>query len=220
MLRQEEIYKIKYNLGINVTGVGAEPYVAFSAILEKAIEPYLVDFSTTSTTVVVASTSGVATSFNITLASNPPITGLTLQNVAFVVGTTVLVDAGPLQETSQIYFMNGLVASMFLLNSHGQTGAYPIALYGSEQMIRNILQRIDAVEAQMLNVSPLTAGVQKVDEVELVPSARGRHSSKDKFESLLQQRESHRRELASSLGVPYFPDFMSASRGRGLVELY
>ena len=60
-LRPEEILRIKYQLGVSVTLIGAEPYITYLAVFDKAIQPYIIDPSTTSTTAVVAGTTQAIT---------------------------------------------------------------------------------------------------------------------------------------------------------------
>lgn len=215
-LRDEEVVRIKAELGYNITGVGADVYIAYTAVFDRAVQPYLIDPSTTSSTAVTAVAGGASVA--LTLASNPPSLSSTQSN-AFVVGSKVVVDVGAAQETSIITSLNGLSATMVLANAH--SGTYPVVLQGAEQFIRDILTRIDAIQAEMLNVAPKTAGLQAlVGELEFVSggSSRGR-PGRNKFEELLFQRTIARRDLAAAIGVPYLADVRGRSGGQ-LTELY
>jgi hypothetical protein len=212
-LRNEEILRIKYELSYNVTGIGAEPYITYSAIFDKAVQPYLIDISTTSSTAVIAATSGASVA--LTVASNPASISAT-QAVSFVAGSAVIVDVGPNQETSIIQSVSGLNFTMLLFLAH--SGTYPVLLNGAEQTIRDILTRLDAIKSEMLNVAPKTAGMEQVDEVRMFSRRKGSVNVQDKFASLLFQRDTARRDLAGALGVPYLQDVRKNSGTR--IEAY
>lgn len=214
-LTNEEILRLKLELGYNVTLVGADVYITYTAVFDRAVQPYLIDVSTTSSTTVLAFTGG--TPVVVTLASNPVSTTST-QAVSFIVGTRVVVDVGPAQETSIITSMSGLDATMTLANAH--SGTYSVRLFGSEQFIRDILKRIDAIQAEMLNVAPLTAGLGSlVGEIDFVHGGTGRWGGRNKFDDLLFQRTTARRDLAAALGLPYLGDLRQTA-GQQQTELY
>lgn len=217
-LKIEEIIEIKAELGYNVTGVGAEVYIGYSSVFDRAVQPYLIDYGTTSTTAVAAASGGASVS--ITLVANPAVTGSDTQTTAFVVGSTVLVDVGAAQESAIITRLSGLTATMVLANAHGVgTTSYPIVLYGAEGYIRDILTRIRAIRSALGGVAIKTAGVEQVDEVKLSASERGRTKTRNKFDDLIQQREIARMDLAAALGVPYSSP-MRRRGGSGLIEIY
>lgn len=204
-LRYDEVLRCKSECGYNVVGVGAEAYGlnSYNAMFEKAIEPYLTDYATTSSTAVTANASGATVA--ITLASNPTIAGLANQTLAFVQGAKISVDVGPAFETSSIQVISGLTAYCLLYNAHGANGSYPIVLCGAEQVIRDYIARLDVIKDELTNVAPYSAGVETVEgKTKLYASMPQR--SRDKFESLLAQRLQARRDLAGALGIPYLPD--------------
>jgi hypothetical protein len=203
MLRVEEILRIKRECGFNVVGNGAEAYGlgGYAAVFEKAIEPYLFDLGTTSATQVSAA--GGPTVTSLLLASNPPIMGLTNQTQAFVQGSLIVVDVGPCQEQYvTILALNGLMATVLLSQAHGQYGSYPVLVQGAEFAIRDILTRIDTINAQLSGVAPMTAGVEKASEVTLSAAEKGRRGKRNKFDDLNAQRDLARKDLAAALGVP------------------
>lgn len=212
-LRNEEIVRLKYELGMNVTGVGAEVYIGYVAIFDRAVQPYLIDVGTTSNTAVTASPTGA--SVPITVLVNPVSTTST-QALSFVPGSQVVVDVGPNQETTIVQSVAALALTVQLFNAH--TGTYPVILQGAEQIIRDIFTRLDVIKSELTNVAPKTAGISKVDEAEFVPRKAGREKSFDKFGSLMWQRDEARRDLAGALGIPYLKDVRKASGGR--MELY
>lgn len=211
-LRNEEILRLKFELGYNITGVGAEPYISYAAVFDRAVQPYLVDSGTTSTTTVAASAAGAAVA--VTLAANPASITAT-QALSFVPGSNVVVDVGPLQETSVILSMSGLVVTLTLTLTHGPA-SYPVLLNGGEQTIRDIFTRLDNIKSIMTSLAPLTAGVRKVDEAELFSSSK--RKSMSRFDELVYQRTVARRDLAGALGVAYIPDVRT--RGGASFEVY
>ncbi len=203
-LRNEEVVRCKWELGYNVTGVGAEFYISYQPIFDRAIQPYLIDVGTTSTTAVVAATAGALVA--VTVAANPASVSDT-QSLAFVVGGNVVVGHGVSQETSVIESISGLALTMNLFKAH--SGTYSVRVQGAEQIIRDCFDRLDQIKAEMLNVAPKTAGLAAVTgELEFFSSGRNnRKGGKSKFEDLLFQRTMARRDLAGALGVPYLGDF-------------
>jgi hypothetical protein len=213
-LRPEEIDRIKYELGVPVTRVGAEPYISYVAVFDRAIQPYLYDASTTSSTAVTAAPAGALVS--ITLAANPAAAsgvGLTFQ-----AGSYVVVDVGPAEETTVLQSITGLVAQCYLVNAH--VGTYGVWPQGAEWIVRNIVDRIDAINTQLQTVAPQTAGMTKVDEIEFssMSQSGSRRGTADKFQALIRQREQARDDLGEAVG---FPNLRSATRRGGRsFELY
>lgn len=210
-LRNEEILRLKYELGYNVTGIGAEVYITYTAVFDRAIQPYLIDVATTSSTAVTAVTGGASTT--IVLAANPASTTST-QSLSFVVGSNVVVDVGVSQETSVIAALSGLSATLTLSLAH--SGTYPVLLQGAEQTIRDIFTRLDTIKSEMTYVAPKTAGVEQVDEIRLFPRTKKRGDTMDKFASLMWQRDEARRDLAGALGIPYLRDVRSGNGSRSM----
>ena len=210
-LRNEEILRLKYELGFNITGIGAEVYITYTAIFDRAIQPYLIDVGTTSSTAVTAAPGGASTT--ITLAANPVSSSAT-QALSFVVGSNVVVDVGPAGETAVIAAINSLAITLTLVQAHSST--YPVLLNGAEQTVRDLFTRLDAIRTEMLNVAPKTAGMQQVDELQFTPNIKGRSKTMDKFGALLWQRDEARRDLAGALGVPYMRDVRNRGSGGGM----
>lgn len=216
-LRAEEILQIKYELGVSVTLIGAEPYITYLAIFDKAIAPYIIDPTTTSVTPVTAASAGAQIA--VTVAAIPVIAGSSTP--AFTVGTTVNVDVGPNAEPSQILIVSGTTIWLTLANAHGANGVYPITMAGGENVVRTILARINAIESQMTNIAPQAAGVQQVDEIKLYASTRvgGRSSNtRDMFGSLVEQREQARDDLGEAVGFSNLRRLKRQAGGR--MELY
>jgi len=193
MLRPEEIDRLRFELGVPLTRIGAEPYIGYIAVFDRVITPYLYDNSTTSVTPVTAG------SVAVTLAANPaPPNNIGL---TFNVGTNCLVDVGPAQEQAVIQSITGLVATFVFANAHGTGGiSYPIQPVGSEQIVRLIIQRLDNIEAQMRLVATRTAGIEQADEIKMVPRGGGRRTTEDMIEVLVRQREVARDDLGDAIG--------------------
>jgi hypothetical protein len=212
-LRPEEVLRIKFQLGVSVTLIGAEPYITYLAVFDRAIQPYIIDPSTTSTTPVVAGATQ-----SIALAAVPLVAGTT--NPAIVVGSFATVDVGPAQEVVQVQILTGTTAWATFANAHGANGAYPVVMAGGEQVVREILARIALIESLLGSVAPVSAGVQEADEAKLYPSSTtgSRRGSRDTHESLIQQREAARNDLGEAVGFPNLRNLKRAAGGR--VELY
>lgn len=217
-LTSDEVIRLKAECGYNIVSVGAEAYAleSYVALFDRAIQPYLIDLATTSTSVVVAAAGGgVAT---LLLASNPVATSNVTQPLAFTQGSNIVLDVGPSTETSVILTIAALTITCTLALAHGAS-SYPVRVRGAEQYIRDFIARLDVISVELTARAPLTAGIAKVDEIELSASTRGRQTTRNKFDDLITQRTRTRRDIADALGVPYMPD-VRASRGAYSTEAY
>lgn len=217
MLTNDEILRLKGACGYNVVGIGAEFYSSlegYVALFDRAIQPYLIDLGTTSTTSVAAAPSGATVA--ITLAANPSIAGNNSQTTAFAVGSKIVVDVGPAQEAGVvIQAMTGLQAYVQLFQAHGTLTAYPVQPMGAEYQVRAYLARLDAINAQLDTIAPSTAGIQQAGSVKIYGSVSGgrRGRERNKFDDLIAQRLQARRDLCGLLGVPYLPDMRRGDSG-------
>lgn len=208
-LYSTELDSIRYQLGYPVVRIGAEPLIGYAAVFDRAIAPYLTDTGTTSSTAVAAAPSSTPVSVAVTLADA----------TGFQTGSSAVVDVGPSQEFATVESVVGSVIRVSLLNAHGTNGAYPVVLNGAEQVVRQILARIAAVEAEMRYTAPTAGGVKAVDEVEFfgAQGSRGR-GQRSKIDDLVYQRAIARDDLADAIGVP---NLRNVKRGGGSrVELY
>jgi hypothetical protein len=210
-LKWEEIQRLRYETGYNVVGVGAELYTidGYAAVFDQAIEPYLVDFGSTSTTTVAA---GAGTT-TLTLASNPTVYGANgpttnVYGLSFQVGSSLVVDVGPNQEIGSaqtgnviIQAISGLTITLALQNAHGPT-QYPVVLKGGEWIIRDILTRLDTINTQLKGFAPAVAGLAQADEAKFFSSMKGRRGQKGVTDDLMEQRDWARKDLCSALGIP------------------
>ena len=213
-LSSTEVDRIRYALGYPVTRIGAEPYITYAAVFDKAIIPYLTDVGSTSATAVTAVVAGADVA--VTVAINPTLPQYP-NGLAFVVGVIVAVDVGPTSEQSIIKAVSGNVLTLTLSNAHGALAPYPIVLAGAEQIIRDILTRLDDINTE-LRIAVKGSGVQQVDEVQLYANTKGRTKQADKFGALMFQRDQARTDLSDAIGLV---NLRTARRGGGgKMELY
>jgi hypothetical protein len=213
-LQPYELDVIKMQLGCTLTRVGAEPYIAFVALWDQVIFPYLYDNSTTSSTSVAAGSTAA-----ITLTANPTAPNNVTQLV-FAVGTSCVVDVGPAQEIAVIQILSALTATIVFANAH--TAPYPIWPNGAEWAVRKILARIALIESNMSTIAPQAAGVQQADEVKLYASSKGnqRGATHDMLGSLVEQRMQARDDLSGAIGFPNLWRQKAGNSAPSRIELY
>jgi hypothetical protein len=213
-LRPEELMLCKQQLGYPLTRLGAEPWITYVVIFDRVVQPYLFDNSTTSST-AVAST-GPNT---ITIAANAPDPN-NAALLTFNLGTSIVVDVGTSLEVTTISALSGLSLTANFANTH--LLGFTIWPNGAEWAVRGILTRIATIETNMNAISPQTAGAQQVDEIRMYPSSKtgGRGATRDAFESLKQQRDQARDDLAGALGVTNLWRLRSTSSMPSRVEAY
>lgn len=185
-LLDSEIQRIRYELGYNVMGVQAEPYLTYFGTLDNVIRLYLNAGATTTSSTTVA------------LADEPTQRTLTLANATgFEAGATIYVDVLPQQERAVIQSVSGSTAVVYLQKAH--VGTYPVTVDGGESIIREKLAQLYAVDAKM-NSALDTAGLKRVDDIEFYGGTKASSQA-----SMLDQLRSMRRDdLASALGVVNF----------------
>lgn len=213
-LTQPELDRIRQELGVPLTRIGAEPYITWQAVFARAIAPYLIDTGSTSTTSVVAASGGA--SVPVTVAANPNAPDFAAP--VFVPGCEVVVDMGPPQEVATIQSVAGLVLTLTLSNAH--SGTYSVVPKGAEWNVRQILSRLETIRVQLSNIAPLQAGVVQVDEIKLSEGTRKGAGPRNMADELVSQRMQAREELSSSLGVPNLWRQRAMTQSSSRVELY
>lgn len=215
-----DVQRLKWELGYNAVNIGAEAYVlnSYVAVFDAAIAPYLIDQGSTSTSTVTASSTGAPSNTTVTVAANPNVTGAQIANVygqIFQVGTKIVVDVGPQQETDVvIQAISGLVLTVALQNAHGPT-QFPVVLQGGEHIARDILSRLDVLNTQIKGYAPAVAGLSQADEAKFYAAQRGRRGQLDTFGALMEQRDMARRDLAALLGIQNLWDMKRFGDGGG-----
>lgn len=184
-LLTSEIQRLRYELGYNVMGVAAEPYVEYHGALDRVISLYLSGGAvTTSATTVAAS-------------STPAQVTLTLASAAgFSQYDPVVVDVDSRQERATVQSVSGSTISLLLRNAH--TGTYPVTVEGGESIIRDILKKLENVN-ERTSAASATAGLKRAEDIEWYGNNSGGVGSvlKDQFALRMYWRD----QLASALGV-------------------
>lgn len=188
-LLTSEIARIRYELGYGNTQI-ANPYLTTYALFESVIQQYMqAGASSTSSTTVTEAEEGAFVA--LTLASA----------TGFSAGDAVIVDVDDFQERATVRSISGAAITVLLKLAH--SGTYPVTVEGGEAIVREILRQLrlfsgETGEDGLVAKAAKSAGVKKVDEIELFGSAFG---EKGRFKSVVQAREYFRDELASALGV-------------------
>lgn len=179
-----ELTRLRYELGYNVLGVQAEPYVTYFASLDRVVTLYLSAGAVTSSSTVVAA------------ATTPTPVTLTLASATgFALFDNVVIDVDARQEKARVETIVGSTITVILSKAH--TGTYPVTVEGGESIIRELLQRCREA-ADKIGTSALSAaGIKKVDEIEFFGDQKGT-AQFDKVSAMLRH---WRNELASALGV-------------------
>lgn len=182
-LTDNELSRIKAELGYNVLEVGALPYIGHSELFDQVIQPYLATgTNTTSATSVTAATT--ATPATLTLASATGFTSL----------ARVVVDVDEREEIVTVQAVSGSTITALFKKAHG--GTYPVIIEGAESIVRDILRQIRGVQAQITAASS-TAGIKRVDVIEFF----GLTTQTSQISSLRGLLMYWRDYLASVLGV-------------------
>lgn len=224
-LTSTEIDECRFESGYPATRIGAEPFIQYQAEFDVAIQPFVTDVGSTSTTLVAAVGDGGAR-VALTVASNPTIPQKP-GGPAFIVNARVNVDVGPNQELEvpieAVVPDGGTTIYVTLANAHGVGGiAYPVVLAGLEKIVRDILDRIRIVRQQLKDIAPLTAGVAKSDqgEVELFASIKRGRYQRSKYDELVAMRDDLRDELCQALNLRNMWAVRRQQHGGGSIEPY
>ena len=208
-LTDAEVTRIKYELGLNVLTVGAEPYISYVSLFDLIIKPFTESgASTTSSSVVTA-------------ASTPTFTWITLASVTgFTAGARVIVDVDSRQEAATIRDINTTQIGLLLSLAHGDGSGYPVTVEGGEAIVRGILQQIQRINGLgtssggYMGRAAARAGVKRADEVEFFG---GGQAGKAPNASLEEQLNYWRDELGSALN---FPNLRGQRGGGATIAMY
>lgn len=202
-----EVQRIRNELGYNVMGLQALPYIGITALFDSVIQSYLTaGAKTTSATAVAAST--VAAPATLTLTSG----------TGFAAGARIVIDVDARQEMATIQDMpSATEATVLLTKVH--SGTYPVTVEGGESMVREHLEQLRLINGPggTLERMRSSVGLKRVDEVEFYGGSAGAGSSgKSAMEQVMQLIEWHRDQLAAALGV----ERLNRRGGGGGCELY
>lgn len=195
-LLASEIARIRMELGYNVMGLSAEPYIGVTAIFNSVIQNYIsAGASTTSATPVTAADTPTPTS--IVLADGTDVSA----------GDVVVVDVDTRQERATVQSKSGNTITVQLSKAH--VGTYPVTVEGGEALVREILGVLRGLAGGGMNglnsalaKATSRAGIKKVDEVEFFGGGSARNAEGiDPLTAMIKMREYWRDELAMTLGV-------------------
>lgn len=183
-LTDEELLRIRYELGFNLLSTSAVPYIGVTQIFDQVIQPYLFSgTNTTSITTITAATT--ATPATLTLASA----------TGFAALARVVVDVDDREEVVTVQAVSGSTITALFKLAH--SGTYPVILEGAESIVRDILRQIRGVQRQ-ITAAISTAGIKRVDVIEFY----GATSATTQVKSLQGLLMHWRDQLSSALGVP------------------
>lgn len=182
-LTSGELDRIRAELGYNVLGVGAEPYIGVQAVFSQVIQPYLREGAdTTSSTGVVASAAGAFVTITVVSA-----TGITLHE-------RIAVDVDDYLEMATVRSVSGTSVGVILKKAH--SGTYPVTVDGGLQQVRECLASIYRIH-QLIHELEGTGSLKQVDEIQW-HDVKGRTH----LQVLTDQLNHWRDELAARLGIP------------------
>lgn len=201
-LLSSEIARLKAELGFNLLAVGAEPYIGVTRYFEQIVLPNLQNSGlTTSATPVTA----------VPVGQQPASVTLALaDSLAINIYDRVIVDVDSRAEEATVQSVSGLSIVIMLVKTHGDAGAYPVAIEGGISLVRFYLGRCRRI-ADRIERFGARAGVKKADEVEFFGGAHGRAAEPNGFRTLSDMQQYFRSELCKLLfGVGDISSFGNA----------
>jgi hypothetical protein len=179
-LTDDELYRIRAELGANVLANTAEPLLGISplwAVIRDNITSSSVSATTSATTVS---------------AVGP--TTLTLASAAgYVAGQSIQIDCDAERETVTIRAVSGSDVSVVCRKTH--SGTYPVEVESALTIVRGLLSDLRRLEQGDVLAAYEALGLKRVDEVEFQDGDRVG------FFARAQQRL--RAALATRCGVPF-----------------
>lgn len=188
-LSNQDVDRVKRELGYNVLGIGALPYIDHVVIFDVVQQNVGSDTTTTSSTTVTASSSG------------PVPVALTLASATgFAPLARVVVDVDARQEVATVQSVSGATITLQLALAH--SGTYPVTVEGAESLVRELLRQLAALSGYggTLTNAASQAGVKKVDEIEFFGAGAGGGGSR--IETLEARQMRLRDELSAVTGIP------------------
>lgn len=194
-LLDSEVRRIRAELGYNVLGIAALPYIGITAIFESVIQQYITAGATT------------MSSSPVTAALDPTPQSLALVDATgFHIGDRVIVDVDSRQESATIQNISGVTLTALFSLSH--TGTYPVTVEGGESIVREKLRELrdlqlggTAGNAGAMSKLKNRLGLKKVDDVEFYGGNGLMSQGESPQKQLTQMVETMRDELANVLGV-------------------
>lgn len=181
-LTTSELRRVRQELGYHLLTVDAEPYISYTSLFDQIIAPYL--------------TSGAMTTSSTTVAARPTPTAVALtlaSATGFSLFDRVIVDVDDLQEVATVRSVSGSVVTLLLTKAH--SGSYPVSVEGGDGIIRELINKIRSVKAEMANVAG-EGSLKSVDEISFYQTGNA-----TAFGNLANQLKYWREELAAALGI-------------------
>lgn len=150
-LTNDELARVRLELGDNILAIGADPYLPVRAIWD-VVRDNVVSSSTQPTSSSTAITSAGATTIVVASAA-----GLS-------VGTRVQLDVDQQRETCTIRSISGTTLGLIARLQHG--GTYPVEIESPLTLVRGILSDLAALEQVHTREGYDALGLRRVDEVE------------------------------------------------------
>lgn len=181
-LSDGELQRLRYELGFNVVGIGAEPYIDHAQI-PSTIQSYL--FSDVQ-----------AVAYSATAVTTPGSVDLHLDCVTGISqGTPVVIDCDDSFERVTVKKVNAL-ESLITVNCKRLHGTpFPVEIESGLSMVRVKLWTLASLEGRILDAAD-AAGLKSVDEVVFQDA-----KATSVLATLLRQQQVHRRELASLVNL-------------------
>lgn len=206
-LNESELCELQYQLGFNLLGYGAYPYIQTVQIFRQIVNPYLLTGAITESSTPVTAL----------VPQTPfPVTLTLVDATGFKAFDPVFVDTEDRQEFTTVSKVVGNTITVSLSKTH--TGTYLVTVDSGEAKIREILKKIkdltgfDGLFHQRISA----AGIKQVDEIEFFPNG-GYNGTKSSLQEIKDALMYYRDELSVITGVPN----MWRYRNRGTrMELY
>ena len=179
----QEIWRIKAELGYNLLESGAEAYVSIVSLFDVIVQEYIeAEVATTSSTAVTASTTPSPTTLTLAVATG------------FSAGQRCVIDVDAREEVATLQYITGTSATYLLSLTH--SGTYPVVIEGPITIARQILNKIASVKEEISSSAGYGA-LKQVDEIQFYQSG-----TKTYLGNLGNNLRFWRNELSSVLSVP------------------
>jgi len=141
-----EIARMRFELGYNVLGFDASPYIGITSVFDSVIQSSALSGAATTSAAAVSE------------ATTPtPATIVVASATDLAAGVRIVVDVDSRAETVTIQHVSGTNVTAIFSKAH--SGTYPVAVESGETIAREILAQIKELDSQ--TVSRLTARIQK-----------------------------------------------------------
>lgn len=192
-LLESEVYRLRAELGYNVMGISALPYIGITPIFDSVIQQYINQSAITESSTTLDATNLPYLQATIIVASMP---------ATLVRGVRVIIDVDDLQEAVTVRsIVSSTSFTALIKNSH--SGTYPITVEGGESIIREKMAQLRAVNGPggQLETAMFSAGIKAVDEIQFFGGMGAQSEGVDALTQAIMLQELYRDELASFLGI-------------------